>query len=424
MSTPGPIDTTGRPIVDFDQHSAEFHDSRHERWAEMRKCPVAFNPNHGGFWVVSGYDEVNAVSRDEDTFSSTYVPDSPDGISYLGITGVPRMREIPPAGIAEAEEVPHANLRRMINPFLLPPAVERMRPFMEQSAAWFLDQRIASGSMDMVDDFTNPVPAVLTLRLLGLPCESWAHYAEVFHAMIAHVPDSPAYAEATALIPGMIEGLLAVAAERRRSPGDDMLSALVTMPVEGDRLMDDAQLTSVLWNLVGGGLDTTTSLTSLALYHIESHPSLRQRLIAEPALLSTATEEFLRYFSVNETLTRTVTRDIELGGQQLKRGDWLLLSWLSANWDDAKFERADEVVLDRSPNPHLAFGVGPRRCIGMHLARTLFEVMATEVLRRIPDYRVDRSATRFYQGNPELFGIVHMPVTFTPGPVSGVDRPF
>ena len=97
---------------------------------------------------------------------------------------------------------------------------------------------------------------------------------------------------------------------------------------------------------------------------------------------------------------------------------------MSANRDDAKFERADEIILDRSPNPHLAFGVGPRRCIGMHLARTLFEVMATEVLRRIPDYRVDRSATQFYQGNPELFGIVHMPVTFTPGPAVGVERPF
>ena len=191
------MSATDRPIVEFDQHSKEFHDHRYERWAEMRKCPVAFNPSYGGFWVVSGYDEVNIVSRDEDTFTSRYVDASPDGLNYIGITGVPRMEGIPPAGIAESEDGPHANLRRIINPFLLPPAVESLRPFIQQSATWFLDQSIGAGAMDMVDDFTNPVPAVLTLRLLGLPCESWAHYAEVFHAMIAHAPDSEAYAHAT-----------------------------------------------------------------------------------------------------------------------------------------------------------------------------------------------------------------------------------
>ena len=418
------MSTTDRPIVEFDHHSAEFHDHRYSQWAEIRKCPVAFNPAYGGFWVVSGYDEVNAVSRDEDTFSSKYVPEPVDGISYMGIIGVPRLQGIPPAGIAESQDGPHADLRRVINPFLLPPAVERLEPFMQQSATWFLDQQIERGAMDMVDDFTNPVPAVLTLRMMGLPCESWAHYGEVFHAMTAHEAGTPEYMAATGLIPGMVEELLTIAAERRRNPGDDMLSAVLSVRVEDGRPLNDDELISVLWNLVGGGLDTTTSLTSLSLYYLEAHPELRDRIIADPSLLSTATEEFLRYWSVNETLTRTVTRDVELGGQQLQRGDCLLLSWLSANRDERKFDRPDEVVLDRSPNPHLAFGVGPRRCIGMHLARTLFRVMATEVLARIPDYRVDQGGTRFYQGNPELFGMVHMPVTFTPGPVVGVERPF
>ncbi|MGH9262207.1 MAG: cytochrome P450, partial [Acidimicrobiales bacterium] len=182
---------------------------------------------------------------------------------------------------------------------------------------------------------------------------------------------------------------------------------------------------SVLWNLVGGGLDTTTSLTSLTLHHLDQHPELHRRLIDEPGLLPSATDEFLRYFSVNETLTRTVTNDVELGGQRLRRGDHLMLSWLSANRDERAFERPDEVVLDRAINPHVAFGVGPHRCIGMHMARTMFEVLIRQVLTRIPDYRVDRAATQFYAGNPELNGIVRMPATFTPGPVAGPsERPF
>jgi cytochrome P450 len=417
------MSTTERPVVKFDHHSPEYHDRRYEQWAELRKCPVAFNPAYGGFWVVSGYDEVNAVSRDEDTFTSVYVAEPDDGIDYLGIMGVPRLQGVPSAGIAESLAGPHAELRRVINPFLLPPAVEKLEPYMQQSATWFLDQKIESGAMEMIDEFTNPVPAVLTLKLLGLPEENWPDYAEVFHAMIAYAPDSPEQTRALALIPGMMGRLIEIAAERRKAPGDDMFSALVKMEVDGRHLTDE-EMIGVLWNLIGGGLDTTTSLTSLGLHWLEAHPTARQRLIDDPSLLGTACEEFLRYFSVNETLTRTVTRDVELGGQHLQRGDHLMLSWLSANRDERVFEQADSIVIDRSPNPHLAFGVGPRRCIGMHLARTLFRIMATEVLTRIPDYAVDQAGTSFYQGNPELTGVVHMPVTFTPGPVIGVERPF
>ena len=142
-------------------------------------------------------------------------------------------------------------------------------------------------------------------------------------------------------------------------------------------------------------------------------------------LLDVATEEFLRFFSVNETLTRTVTRDVELGGQRLSRGDHLMLSWLSANRDASTFDRPDEIVLDRTPNPHLALGVGPHRCIGMHMARTMFRVLMRAVLTRIPDYEIDRGATELYQGNPELNGVIRMPATFTPGPrVGEAARPF
>jgi cytochrome P450 len=203
-----------------------------------------------------------------------------------------------------------------------------------------------------------------------------------------------------------------------------MLSALVGVRVDGDRPLDDAELASTLWNLIGGGLDTTTSLTALSMHHLDAHPELRRQLLDDPRVLNTATEEFLRYFSVNEMLSRTVTVDTELGGTQLRRGDQLLISWLSANLDETQFPDADTVRFDRSSNPHLAFGVGPHRCIGMHLARTLFQVMMTAILKRMGDFRVDRAATRFYQGNPELFGVVTMPMTYSPGAALGAPSPF
>jgi cytochrome P450 len=413
-----------RAAVDFDHHDPAWHAARVEHWGELRRCPVAFNERHGGFWVVSGHGEVAAVARDAETYSSRHLREPEDGITYVGIAGIPRPRAIPTSGIAEVEGPVHTALRRVMNPFLVPTAIAALEPLMRAATTWFVDERIESGAIDLVLDLANPVPATLTMALVGLPLDDWRPYAELFHGTIAYRPGQPEFDRAVANVPAMLTRLAEVVVARREDPGDDLLSALVQMEVEGRRLTD-AELQSVLWNLIGGGLDTTTSLTALALHHLDAHPDLRARLAGDPGLIGTATEEFLRYFSVNETLTRTVTTDAELGGQQLGRGDHLMLSWLSANRDESVFERADEVVLDRAPNPHLAFGVGPHRCIGMHMARTMFAVLLTEVLARLPDYAVDRGATRFYAGNPELNGVVTMPATFTPGPrVGPAERPF
>ncbi len=413
-----------RAVVDFDHHDRAWHAERMDHWGDLRRCPVAFNERYGGFWVVSGHDEVATVSRDAETYSSRRLPEPEDGINYLGIAGIPRGKAIPTSGIAEVEGPSHTALRRVMNPYLVPTAIAEMEPLMRAATTWFLDERIESGAIDLVLDLANPVPAILTMALVGLPLDDWRPYADLFHGTIAYRPGQPEFDRAVANVPAMLARLGEVAAARRDDPGDDLLSALVQMEVEGRRLTD-AELQSVLWNLVGGGLDTTTSLTSLSLHHLDAHPDLRAQLTDDPELIDSATEEFLRYFSVNETLTRTVTRDTELGGQQLCRGEHLMLSWLSANRDESVFDRADEVVLDRATNPHLAFGVGPHRCIGMHMARTMFKVLVTEILTRIPDYVVDRGSTRFYAGNPELNGVVTMPATFSPGPRIGPRaRPF
>jgi cytochrome P450 len=428
-----------RATTDFDHHDPGFHADRHARWADLRRCPVAHNPRYGGFWVVSGFAEVATVSRDAETYSSLYAPEVEDGIRYLGITGVPRAPHLPKIGIAEVEGPLHRSLRRVLNAHLVPAAVARLEPQMAAAATWFLDQRIEDGELDLVLDYTNPVPAVLTMVLVGLPPDGWRRYGELFHGTIAYRAGSDEHRRAVGNVPAMLAELRDLITDRRRDGRDDLITDLITAEVEdgdgdgdgdggpggGRRHLTDDELVSVLWNVIGGGLDTTTSLTSLALFHLDEHPDLRRRLIDDPDLIVPATEEFLRYFSVNETLTRTVTCDVELGGQQLGRGDHLMLSWLSANRDGRVFDRPDEVVLDREPNAHLAFGVGPHRCIGSHLARSLFRVLLREALDRIPDYTVDRAGTRFYEGNPELNGVVRMPARFTPGPRKGpAERPF
>lgn len=419
-----PADVSPDVLIDVDHHSDEFNLHELEEMEQLRaRCPVAFNTRHEGFWMVSDYENVARIARDDETFSHRYERHAANGIDYYGECGIPRSELQPPLGIGEVDGSYHRALRRALNPFLSPQAVDRMRPFMEQSVTWFLDQKIEAGAMDLVLDYTSPVPSILTMRMLGLPYDDWQYYADLFHATMAFPPTSQEYRDAIAPVPGMLVDLGTFAAQRRAAPLDDLTSFLTHVEIEGE-LLTDQQVVDILWNLVGGGVDTTTSLTSWTLHHLGAHPELRAELIARPELTRSAADEFLRYYSVNQTLSRTVTREVEVGGQRMRPSDRVLISWLSANHDPAEFESPDEIVLDRRENRHLAFGLGSHRCIGSHLARTMFEVMIGEVLRRIPDYEIDAGEPHQYLGSGVMTGLSDLHVTFTPGPVVGVSRPY
>ena len=410
-------------IVDFDHHSDEFNLNELAINAELRqRCPVAWNENYGGFWFLTSYEAVSQAARDGEVFAHKYEPNAPDGVDYQGEMGVPRPDGQPALGIGEVDGPYHQALRHALAPFFSPGAVQKMQPFMEQSAHWFLDQHISDGRMDLVLDYASPVPAILTMKLMGLPYENWQLYANMFHSVMAIPQDSPEYAKAIAEVPGMMQDVIDFAAARRADARDDLTSFLIQFEFDGRRL-DDEQLLNILWNLIAGGVDTTTSQTALTLLYLGTHPELRQQLIDRPELYRTATDEFLRYFSVNQQLSRTVSRDIILGGQQLRRNDRVVISWLAANHDEREFEQPDEIRLDRAPNRHVAFGLGPHRCIGSHLARLMSGVMVRAVLERISDYRVDRSGVQEYLGNPSMTGLAKLPVTFTPGPTRGTVRP-
>lgn len=401
-------------IVDFDHHSDEFNLNELAINAELRrKCPVAWNENYGGFWFLTSYDAVRETARDGDTFAHKYVPNAEDGIDYQGEMGVPRPDGQPALGIGEIDGPYHQALRHALAPFFSPGAVDKLRPFMEEKAHEFLNRYITEGHMDLVLDFASPVPAILTMKLMGLPYDNWHLYANLFHAVMAVPQDSPEYAAAIAAVPEMMQGVLEYAALRRGDPKEDLTSFLLQFEFENQRLTDE-QLLNIIWNLIGGGVDTTTSQTALTLLHLGTHPDLRQQLIDHPELYRTATDEFLRYFSVNQQLSRTVTKDVTLNGQHLKANDKLIISWLAANHDETEFDRADEIVLDRNPNRHLAFGLGPHRCIGSHLARTMAEVMVKAVLDRIPDYAVEEDGVDVYLGNPAMTGLGRLPITFAP----------
>ena len=410
--------------IDVDHQAPEFVADRHRRYAELReRCPVVFNEHYGGFWIVTDYESVAAVARDNETFAHKYEPDADDGISYHGICGIPRPPYVPRMGVSEIDGPAHADLRRVLNPHMTPRMIERQRPRMEAVSSWFLDQITETGAADLVLDYATPVPAVLTLELMGMESANWKHYADFFHATSSYEPSDPKFRSAVARRDDMWAELRDFAVFRRANPADDVTTALVTAMIDG-RLLSDDEITGIMWNLVAGGLDTTTSLVSWGLHHLGTHPGDRARLIDDPALIPAAVEEFLRYYSPSETLTRTAARDTELGGRQIRRGDVVLISWVAANHDPAMFPAPDELRIDRPANKHLAFGLGGHRCIGSSIARLESELMLADVLARIGDYEIDPDGFKPYPGNLLMTGVVSMPVTFTPTVRSGVADPF
>ena len=404
----------GRPTVDFDHQSPEHGLQAHEEARWLREhCPVAWSSNHGGYWIVSTHAAINTVLHDHTTFTTRKTFDE-NGVPTGGIT-IPEM----PFFLIPAETDPPEwhNFRRLLNPSFSPAGVERLRPRIAAYTTEMIDRFIERGEADLVMDLANPVPALITLEVLGFPLEEWPVLASPWHEIAYATPGSPEYLHAAEGLGDIMQRCAAEIAAHRRSPRDDLITSLIDARVDGEPL-SDSDLMNIVVNLMGGGVDTTTALLSNAFFHLSDRPELREKLIADSTLLPLATEEFLRFYSPIQNDARTVTQDTTLCGQTLKEGERLLVAHHSANHDAAVFDQPDEFIIDRAPNHHVAFGQGIHRCIGSNLARAMFQIVITEVLRRLADYEVLDGAQR-YQSIGEVNGWKTMPVRFTPGPKIG-----
>jgi len=412
-------DKSGRPTIDFDHHSAHFADNWREVTSELRTtCPVAWTEAHGGYWVVSRYDDVKAVALDDATFSSDNDMTNERGGSQG--TAIPRapMQLIP----LEVDPPRFGKYRTLLNPKFSPKAAEPWRPFVEQAANALIDRFCASGSCDIVHDLASPVPAMLTMKLLGLPLADWEEVATPFHEISWAVPGSEMYQRAIEGIFRVLGRLSEELAKRREEPADDLLTFLLQSEIDDEPLSEEEILKICFLQLIGG-VDTSTGLLSHTFAWLSEHPEEKQRLLDDPELMKRATEEFLRWTSPAPALARTVTTETELGGQKLCPGDRLLLSWASANQDADTFDDPEEVNIDRWPNRHQAFGLGAHRCLGSNLGRVQFQEVLKVALRRLPDLKVDLAGAQRYPSLGQVNGYSALPATFTPTDPIGVELP-
>ena len=406
-----PQEHAGCPVVDFDHNSLAHSADTVASYRALRETsPVAWSEANGGYWILSGYQEVFEAARDDDVFSSARSSDGGEGLTVV-IPKTPMHLHIP----IELDPPVFRAYRKMINAITAPAAVERMAPMIDFYCTWFVDQVIERGECDFTEIIG--VPAIVTIDWLGLPLEDWSRYAFAHQATLARPRDSEDFARAvTVELPYLSDQMRRTIAARRAEPRDDTISYLLAQEVDGRPITED-EVFSMVELLIAGGTVTTSNLVSQSLVWLYQHQDVRRRLLDEPELLDRAVEEFLRYFSPTQALARTIVQDVEFHGCPMKKGDRALLAWSSANRDEAGgFADPDDVDIERWPNRHMSFGVGVHRCAGSHLGRAMGRKLLSEVLTRIPDYVIDLDDVVKYQAQGANSGYTSVPATFTPGP--------
>jgi cytochrome P450 len=408
-----------RVVVDFDQHSSTYKAGFPSLSHGLRsQAPVVWSERNGGYWIVTSRELIGQMAKRPDLLSNDHDPLG-HRRGYGGVAIPTPVNSHSRGGFLEMDPPEHLAYRQVLNSHLSPNAVERWHEMVSDLSSACIDEVIETGSIDFVDDFANIVPAVLTMGMLGFPLVDWVHYCEPAHAIVYTPPQSPGWNRVIELTLLMVSRLATELDRAKVSPRPGMLASLVEAQREDPEVFNDEDLLGTLTLLIGGGFDTTTALLSHAVHWLDGHPEERARLLADSSLLATATEEFLRFATPAQGGGRTIAADCEIGGHRFREGDRVWMAYGLTNHDAEVFPDPDQIVIDRFPNKHAAFGLGVHRCIGSNLARMSFKTMLGEVLSRLPDYRIREDTVVRYEDVGTINGYQHLRADFSPGARKG-----
>ncbi len=366
--------------TDFDHLSDEWGARGPEIVAELReRCPVAHTERFHGAYLVTRYDDIAEVARDTTTFSSriTLINDNhPDDVKL----------ELPPITL---DPPGHSEIRRPMLPLFNPKEVAQLEPFIRESATKALDAIEGHEYVDGAEDFAQLIPVDLMMHLYGVESDLGPQFRSWVDGMLK---DGVADIEIARKANREVQAYFVEEMNRRRAhPTDDLISTILHAEADlgdgGTRPFTERERIGTLFVLLLGGIDTTWSSIGSALYHLATNPDDLARLAADPELMPSAVEEFLRFYSP-VTIARVIKEDAEIAGCPVDAGKRLLLSYPSANRDPSHFESPDEVIIDRENNRHMAFGVGVHRCLGSNLARTEMVIALTEWVKRFPRFEL------------------------------------
>ncbi len=367
-------------VPDVSNPDAFEHGFPHEVFAELRRdAPVYWHEGDyqggPGYWIVSRYETIKAISRQPMRFSSASGIAFEDNENFVSMIGMD-----PPD---------HRRYRALVAAGFTPRKIAEQEAHHREIVRDILDAVVERGECDFVTDVSAPLPLRVIAELLGVPQEACDDIFEWSNRMIGN--QDPEYGstleQASAAAQEMFVYVNGLAEDRLANPKDDLMSAILHGEVDGHRLTVFEFDTFFLLLSVAGN-ETTRNLISHGLLLLLEHPEALARLRANPKLIPGAIEEMLRFRSPVYSMRRTAAEDTELEGKKIRRGDKIMMYYPSANRDESVFENPDVFDIERRHNHHLAFGVGEHFCLGTHLARIETRVMFEEMLRRMDDLEV------------------------------------
>jgi cytochrome P450 len=372
-------------------------------YRRLRNEAPLYHDVHTDVWAFSRFDDVQAVSKDWETYSSA--------VGGLGNDVDDTYQLFLPAGDLAAVDPPlHDRLRAALRLAFSPSALSRrFEPIVRRKVNSLIDGFIDAGHADFARDFARPLPGSTMFTWFGFPEEDHPQLLAWFGEMLERDRGRRELpARALAGRDRVRSYIQALAAERRRARREDLLSFLVDAEAAGQMSADELLGSSML--LFIAGITTTSGLISNSLLHLDRFPEQRELIRNDPTRIPAAVEELVRFDPPIQTLARTATRDVEAHGSVIPAGARVALLWGSANRDERRWPDPDRVDISRPPLRHLAFGDGIHHCLGAPLARLEAKITFEELFRRIPTYAVVGPIVRV--GTPTDRALESLPVEF------------
>jgi cytochrome P450 len=390
--------------VRFDPYSEECRRNPYPVFRDLRDHQPAYFDEERGFWALSRFDDVLDALHDPSTF-----------ISGEGIILEGSQTRMPYPMIIAMDPPRHSQLRALVARGFTARPIGANGPAVRALAGELIDGFAESGSVELVGAFSGVLPLLVIGSLLGVERDGLDEFHRLADTMMNQHPGDPPSIEAgRAASTAILQRIGAIVEDRRRSPRDDLVSALVAATVDGDRLADE-EIIGFCYLLILAGTETTANLIANGVMAFANHPDQRSELAADPTLIPDAVEEILRWDSPVQSQARTTTRPVERHGRTIPEGVKVLILFGSAGRDEREYPDADRFDIHRRIERHLTFGHGIHYCLGAALARLEAQVAFEELLRRVPDWQIDADQSELDRIRSYMVrGPARLPLAFTP----------
>ncbi|HEV7129226.1 MAG TPA: cytochrome P450 [Ktedonobacterales bacterium] len=362
-------------------------------------------------WVVTRYADVLAVLQH---FSAARTP-TPEQLTAMGLAQLVPLAQVMVRQMLFLDPPAHGRIRGLASRAFTPRRVAALRGHIQEIVDSLLEAMLLQESMEIMAHLANPLPAIVTAEILGLPAsdhqqlKAWsADFAEVL-GNFQHNPDRAA--RVLRSLEEMCAYFDSAIHEHRQRPRDDVITGLLTADLDGDRLTDEEVVSNLIVTMVGG-LETTTNLIGNGLLTLLRHQDQFTQLREEPSLVPSAIEEMLRYESPSQHTARLAHMDVDMGGKSIAKGQAVMAVMAAANRDPERFPDPDRFDIRRPDNRHVAFAWAHHFCFGAPLARLEGQIVFEALLQRMPNLRLD-SSTLTWRQNLGLRGLSTLPVTLS-----------